>query len=134
MFTHSWIYYYLSTVLDAVWPGSTKRNRRYEPWMNDTRVRFTCQVKQHSMVCAKILWIHWDLFLIINNLLFVIGCSFLTSILLHCEVLSFKSPCNLNASTGKQQIDTYSSGIHVYTLLAVGERSKPIWRPNTFMN
>ena len=127
----SWIYYHLLTVLDVVPPGFSKRRRRYSLCMNDTRVRCECVVRQHCM--CKIIKISGKSFHRIN--IFCISlCSlfFTTNILLQCVVHAFRSPCNLNASIGKQPTVTFSTDI--YTPVALEERSKLIWRPNVFMN
>ena len=129
----SWIYYHLATVLDVVSPGFSRRCRRYALCMNDTRVRCACEVRQHCL--CKIIRIPWTSFQRINIFcisLIVVFFILYYYILLQCVVHAFRSPCNVNASIGKQPTVTFSTGI--YTPVAVEERSKLIWRPNAFMN
>ena len=129
----SWIYYHLATVLDVVSPGFSRRCRRYALCMNDTRVRCACEVRQHCL-CK----INTDTLDVLSKKkytcisLIVVFFSLYYYILLQCVVYAFRSPCNVNASIGKQPTVTFSTGI--YTPVVVEERSKLIWRPNAFMS
>lgn len=49
-------------------------------------------------------------------------------------VLLFISPCNLNASIGKQPTVTFSVGIYTPVAVEKRSRSKLIRRPNVFIN
>lgn len=58
---------------------------------------------------------------------------FISTHILQCIVLSFRSPCNLNASIGRQAAVPYSAGIHVFAPVAVDLQSKLTWRLNAFL-
>lgn len=58
---------------------------------------------------------------------------FISTHILQCVVLSFRSPYNLNGSIGRQPTVPYSAGIHVFALVAVELQSKLTWRLNAFL-
>lgn len=62
LFIHYWIDYHLYSVLNVVLPGSTMRCMCFAFWMNNTRVRFACEVRQHYTVCARYFKYIWSLF------------------------------------------------------------------------
>lgn len=128
----SWIYYYLiSYCVGCSAAGVFKKMQT----LCTLYLRHTCSMCMRSKAAQSVQNNTGTSFRRINIFcisLIVVFFILHDNTLLQCVVHAFRSPCNMNASTGKQPKVTFPTGI--YTPMAAEERSILIWRPNDFMN